>query len=244
MLAMRGRLPCPEIVAHRGASRYAPEHTHEAYRLALTQGADVLELDVRCAADGQLLVVHDPTLLRTAGERRRVNRLTRADLEGLAPEARPLTLDAVLERYGRAARLLVELKEPDAGWEGLVVDAVERHDLAPRVVLQSFDLGALRRLRLRAPHLRLCALHARRPSSRTLDAVARCASGVGVWHHRVDAALVAAARARGLTVHAWTVNSPAALDRMVGCAVDGLITDVPDVAVAAARAAAAAAQAA
>ena len=228
----------PEVIAHRGASAIALEHTDEAYDLAAVQGADVLELDVRATADGELLVVHDPTLARTAADPRRVDALTRAALDGLPPSVRPLTLDDVLQRHGGAARLLVELKDPEPRWEGLVVDAVERHGMADRVVVQSFDVAALRRLRLRAAHLPLASLHAGRPGSRTLDAVARCATGVGVWHQRVDAGLVAAAHARGLTVRAWTANSPAAIERVLALGVDGVITDVPDVAVAAVGAAA------
>jgi len=226
-----------EVIAHRGASAVAAEHTHEAYDLAVKQGSEVLELDVRPTFDGELLVIHDATLARTAGDERRVAALTRADLEKLDPPARPLTLAAVLERHGGSARLLLELKDPDPHWEGLVVDAVERHGMTDRVVLQVFGLSALRRLRLRAPHLRLSSLHCRRPSSRTLDAAAHCAAGVGVLHHAVDAGLVAAAHARGLAVNAWTVNSPVTIDRMLAAGIDGLITDVPDLAVAALAAA-------
>lgn len=147
--------------------------------------------------------------------------------------ARPLTLASVLERYGSSVRLLIELKDPAPDWEGLVIDAVDRHGLADRVALQAFGLAALRRLRLRAPHLRLSSLHRRRPSSRTLDGVARCARSIGVWHQAVDTDLVVAARARGLAVSAWTVSSPATIDRVLAAGVDGLITDAPDLAVAA-----------
>ena len=142
-----------QVIAHRGASAVAPEHTHEAYGLAVAQGAHVLELDVRATADGELVVVHDPTLTRTIGDARRVDTLTRAALAGLVPSTRPLTLDAVLERYSAALRLLVELKDPEPDWEGLVIEAVERHVADERVALQSFDVCALRRLRMRAPRL-------------------------------------------------------------------------------------------
>ena len=232
---MERLLPSREVIAHRGASALAPEHTHTAYDLAVAQGADILELDVRATADGDLLVVHDPTLARTTGDARRVDSLTRGALAGLTPSLRPLTLDAVLERHGAAAKLLVELKDPEPHWEGLVLDAVERHGAADRVVLQSFDMRALRRLRMRAPGLPLAWLHRRMPAPRMLDAVARCAEGIGVWHHHVDAGLVAAAHARGLVVHAWTVNSTAAIRRVLAAGVDGVITDVPNVAAAAVK---------
>src|SRR3954469_3555179 len=90
----------PEVIAHRGASAHAPEHTPAAYDLALAQGADRLELDVRPLADGTLAVVHDRTLARTCGDPRAVGRLAPEDLEALDPRRRPLLLEAVLRRYG------------------------------------------------------------------------------------------------------------------------------------------------
>ena len=55
----------PLLVAHRGASAVAPEHTIAAYEAALQAGADALELDVHLSADDQLVVIHDPTVDRT-----------------------------------------------------------------------------------------------------------------------------------------------------------------------------------
>src|SRR5678816_1957839 len=52
-------------VAHRGASGYAPEHTLDAYRLAITQGADYVEQDLQVSKDGVLVCLHDLTLERT-----------------------------------------------------------------------------------------------------------------------------------------------------------------------------------
>ena len=232
MGGVKGTAPSVEVIAHRGASAAAPENTDEAFDLAVAQRADVLELDVRITLDGELVVVHDATLARTAGDPRRVDSVTRAELEQLAPPVRPLMLAAVLERHARSARLLLELKDPEPRSEALLAEALERHGITDRLALQVFDLRALRRLRLRAPRLRLCSIHRRRPSARTLGAVARCATAVSVWHERVDAGVVAAAHARGLTVSAWTVNSPAAIDRMLAVGVDGLITDEPDIAAA------------
>src|SRR5688500_11837575 len=107
-----------EVIAHRGASGYAPEHTFAAYDLALDQGADRLELDVRVAPSGELVVLHDPTTRRIGRE--------------------PLTLDAVLARYGRETRWLVELKDPAPAWEQRVVDALRGHGVIDRAVVQSF----------------------------------------------------------------------------------------------------------
>src|SRR5687767_10794848 len=64
------------VIAHRGASGYAPENTLPAFELAIVQGADALELDVRLTADGVPVVIHDPTLERTIGRPARVGDLT------------------------------------------------------------------------------------------------------------------------------------------------------------------------
>lgn len=72
------------VIAHRGASAYAAEHTFAAYDLAIAQGADMLELEVRATADGQLVVLHDRTLLRTAADPRPI----RQDAGGRARGAR------------------------------------------------------------------------------------------------------------------------------------------------------------
>ena len=59
----------PMLIAHRGASGYAPEHTMAAYRMALEQGADFIEPDLGVTSDGQLVSVHDDTLERTTNVR-------------------------------------------------------------------------------------------------------------------------------------------------------------------------------
>jgi glycerophosphoryl diester phosphodiesterase len=225
-----------DVVAHRGASAYAPEHSFAAYDLALAQEADVLELDVRRTADGGLVLVHDPTLLRTAGHPRAVDGLTRDAIEELDAATRPPTFEAFLERYAGAPLLLVDLKDPTPEWEGRVVEAIERHALRERAIVQSFDLEALRRLRRRAPWLTLSALLTRElvPCDH-LDAAAEFASGVGPWHGAVDAAVVEAARARGLAVRPWTVDDPAEMKRLLGLGVDAIITNAPDVGVAVVR---------
>ena len=55
-----------KIFAHRGASAYAPENTLEAFRLAMEQGADGIELDVQLTKDGELVVIHDETIDRVS----------------------------------------------------------------------------------------------------------------------------------------------------------------------------------
>ena len=224
----------PAVIAHRGASADAPEHTAEAYDLALALGAEWLELDVRPMADGTPLVVHDATLQRTCGDPRAVRDLRPADLADLDPLTRLLRLEEVLERHGAAARYLVELKEPGPEDARRALDVVDRHGLRAHVALQSFDHAALRAARALDPDVALGALYLPRLPGRSIRAhlprVARWATAIAPCATSVDASVVGAAHARGLAVHAYTVNEPAEMQRLLGLGVDGLITDVPGVA--------------
>src|SRR6185436_9208589 len=71
------------VIAHRGASAYAPENTMPAFELALRHGADMLELDVQRSADGALVVYHDETTERWNGRKRRAIDCSLAELRAL-----------------------------------------------------------------------------------------------------------------------------------------------------------------
>ncbi|MEU3045002.1 MULTISPECIES: glycerophosphodiester phosphodiesterase [unclassified Streptomyces] len=127
-----------QVVAHRGASEDAPEHTLAAYRKAIEDGADALECDVRLTADGHLVCVHDRRVDRTSNGRGAVSALELADLAALdfgswkdAPESPDwkdpsltsvLTLERLLELVsdaGRRVELAIETKHPTR-WAGQV----------------------------------------------------------------------------------------------------------------------------
>ena len=219
-----------EVIAHRGASGDAPENTLAAFDLALEQGADALELDVRPAADGSLVTVHDSTLARTTGDERAVEDITGEELHRLDHPASPTTLDAVLERYGATTRYFIDLKDPAPAWERRVLDAIERHGAAGRVTLQSFDTAALVRLHAVAPALPYSTVYRRADSvDIDLDAVPSFATGIAPWHPHVDADLVARAHARGLAVRPWAVDEAAEAERLLGLGVAALFTNLPRV---------------
>ncbi|MFB6438577.1 glycerophosphodiester phosphodiesterase [Streptomyces sp. NPDC056411] len=140
--ARPGRPPI-SVVAHRGASEDAPEHTLAAYRQAIEDGADALECDVRLTADGHLVCVHDRRVNRTSNGRGAVSTLELADLATLdfgswkdeaygneAPDRQHedpertsvLTLERLLELVADADRrveLAIETKHPTR-WAGQV----------------------------------------------------------------------------------------------------------------------------
>lgn len=177
-----------QVIGHRGASWDAPEHTVASWDLALTQGADWLEFDLQQTADGELVVLHDETLDRTARgpvdrcrgavADHRVAELAACDVgvwfnadhpdraRGAYVGQRIQTLDDVLVRYGARAGLYIEIKNPDEspGMEDALLAALERHGLTDsdagrrRLLVQSFSADALQRLHARAPTLRLVQL--------------------------------------------------------------------------------------
>ena len=228
----------PLLIAHRGASADAPESTIAAFELALEQGADGLELDVHLSADGHPVVIHDFTLERTtdgAGpvSALRVRELKRLDAGGWHDRRfhgqRIQTLQEVLERFRDRTRFWLELKGGPALYPGLeerVVSTIEIYDVVDRVVVQSFDPAAILEVRALNREIRVGAVVARAPLDRavlvpgTVDAVcpalAACSAG-----------LIGEVRQAGLDCHAWTVNEPAQVDRLVGWGVSGIITDRP-----------------
>ena len=215
-----------EIIAHRGASAAAPEHTWHAYDLALADGADTLEIDIRLTADGRLTAIHDATLWRTARDPRAVADVTRADIKRLPKAVRPLRLSRILERYERRCRFLLDLKEPTPVMQRRLFGLVRDLGLEHAVVVQSLDGGSLRRLARRG--LAVAPLHERQPGERALDRARDVgAAGVTVRHQHVSPELIAGAGRRGLAVRAWTVNEPREAARLAALGVDGLITDDP-----------------
>ena len=212
----------PLVLAHRGASRAATENTPEAFRLALALGADGVELDTRRTARGDLVVHHDPGLAGTP-----VRRLVDPPLPGLAA-----ALDA-----SAGGIVNVELKtdgDAPGGVAGAFCGLLQRRSGRDRVLASSFDPVALRVVRALRPGVPTALVVG--PDG-DLGAALREAERA---RHRalhpkselVDRSLVERARALGLALHAWTVNDADELRRLAALGVDGLITDVPDVALA------------
>jgi glycerophosphoryl diester phosphodiesterase len=235
----------PLILAHRGASRRAPENTMAAFRLAAQLGADGIELDVQLSKDGEAVVMHDSRVDRTSDGHGCVGDLTLAELRTLdaggwyasefAGERIP-TLAEVLHELGPRLVLNVELKTAGlfgGGLEVEVVRLVEDAGLGERVILSSFDPLALWRVRRLNPHLSTGLLYAPDSSlvvrGRWLQALARPAALHPRWD-TLDGSDVAAAHRQGLAVRPWTCDDPGGLRRLIAWGVDAIITNVPDVA--------------
>lgn len=218
----------PEVVAHRGASTRRPEHTLAAYELALRQGADGLECDVRLTRDGHLVCVHDRTIDRTSGGSGVVSAMTLEELRrhdfgswhGGVP-AELLTLETLL---GLAAdhgkRLFVETKHPvrhGGRVERALAEQVDRHRVD--VTMMSFSVVAVHRFKKLRPEVPTVLLYDRLwPKNRPWFAD-YAGPGVHLLRRHPD---------RGRGVYAWTVDDPADIALCRERGVRFLATNNPD----------------
>jgi glycerophosphoryl diester phosphodiesterase len=238
------------VIAHRGASGYAPENTLSAFELAIAQGADALELDVRLTADGVPVVIHDATLERTTGRPAKVgdlslDQLLEADAgERFSPDrgktfpfrGRGLlipTLQDVLRAFP-ATPLLIDLKESRA--QEPVRRLLVEEQAISRCVLASDDAAALIGfaeqpfLRAASPQEISRLYWGTMLRKMTAAAGYRLLSVPARYRGlRVPTrGFVAAARTMGCPVHVWTVNRASLARRLWECGVAGIVTDLPD----------------
>ena len=226
------RLERAAVLAHRGASAYAPENTLEAFDLGVAMGADALEFDLRPTADRELVALHDPTLERTLGDPRELARVLVAGLEGLDPARRPPTIDAILGRYGDSTRYAIELKDPDPAVERGLLSAMERHGVSDRVLVMSFEPACLERIKDLAAEIAVCQLYRKAVAPDVvladLDRFAAVGRTIGRAAELIDLRLMEAARERDLAVYAYVVNEEAEMERLLRLGIAALITDAPD----------------
>jgi glycerophosphoryl diester phosphodiesterase len=228
------------LLAHRGASADAPENTLEAFREAVAQGADGVELDAMVCGSGEVVVCHDEDLLRLAGIDWKVSRtpyrkLRRLDVGtplGFAKAQIPL-LEAVLEVLPRTVQLNLELKGEEADDRGLclkVVELVRRHGWEERVLVSSFNPLHLLRVAIAAPTLRRGYLID--PDKRfwlhgMVVAPVVSSHSVHPSAEAITPARVEAWRAAKLELAAWTVDDPEEARRLQRLGVRYCITNRP-----------------
>jgi glycerophosphoryl diester phosphodiesterase len=232
----------PLIYGHRGASAQAPENTLAAFQLAYDQGADGIELDAKLSADGEVVVIHDPTVDRTTQGKGAVNRLTMAQLRALDAgiwkgetfkgEKIP-TLAEVLVAFSGRIIINIELTNYASDYDGLpqrVVELVRKFNVEDSVIISSFlqsNLLAVRRLWPEAP-LGILA-QAGFPGAINRSAFSRWVAPRYLHPHVSDVSerLVNREKVAGRSLNVWTVNAPADIRRMITLGVGGVITDDP-----------------
>jgi glycerophosphoryl diester phosphodiesterase len=245
------------VHGHRGARSLRPENTLPAFEYAIQVGADVIELDVVVTKDNVPVVWHDPVLpsalCKGPQAKPVVRELTLAELreydcgwlknpafprQVTVPGTRISTLDEVFALAGKSrVEFNVEIKmfrdRPELTplpeeFARLVLDAVRKHKLEQRVIVQSFDFRPLKAMKELAPGIRLAALFNGRKEDFAAIAAEAGVRIVAPHYSLVTPDKVKAAHAAGLQVIPWTANEPDDWKRLVACGVDAIITDDPE----------------
>ena len=242
----------PLVIGHRGYCQFAPENTLPSFKLAMTAGADLVELDYHHSKDGKLVVIHDSDLDRTTDatnrwrqQRIKVASKTAAEIQSLdagswfdakyAGTKIPLLAEA-LDTIQQGSVTLIERKhgDPDA-----CIKLLRDKRLINKVVVQSFDWQYLREFHEQEPAQILGALgpptllpDGKKPSGQSKDFSAawfddlqKTGAKIAVWNDQVSKQSVQLAHERGLKVWVYTINDPALANRLLDMGVDGLITN-------------------
>lgn len=231
----------PVVVAHRGASAYAPENSLAAYRKAIKLGAKAAETDVHMTLDGHVVVMHDTSTDRTTGVPHVLAQTPWSDLQKLgvgtwfAPEfagERLPDLGQLLDVTRGRMVLVVEIKAGTGIVEG-VRQAVDARGMRPEIVIFSFDASAIAEARSAMPDVP--AVYLLKPQGERYSpadvgtAAATGATAVGFSYTRLDPPTIDAAHAAGYPVFVWTVNDPDVARALRDQGVDAIISDKPDV---------------
>ncbi|MGW7072643.1 glycerophosphodiester phosphodiesterase [Streptomyces sp. NPDC054855] len=249
----------PLVVAHRGASAYAPENTFAAIDKAADMGFRWVENDVQRTKDGELVIMHDDNLKRTTNVEElfpdrapwKVADFTAAEIARLdagswfSPKyagQRVPTLKQYMNRVSRNHQKLVfEFKKPELypGIEKQGLDVLrktgwlDKHHVKSKLVIQSFSADSVKTVHKLRPDIKTGFLGT--PAVADLPEYAKFSDQINSTHGSISGEYVSAIHAlkgphrKRLEIFTWTVNDAAAAKRVAGFGVDGIITNTPDV---------------
>lgn len=234
-----------QIIAHRGASQYAPEHTAAAFDIAILMRADYIEMDVQLSKDNYLVVVHDKLVNRTTNGTGEINDLTVRQLKSLDAGSwfhprytgeKILTLNEVIDRYHKKVKFLIEIKnqKENPHIENILVQTLLHHfpaDKLSGVIVQSFDYHSVKKIKKLVPQIQT-GLLLNIQSSITKDSVKEWAKHVNYVNPHfliINKQVVNVLHDFGLKVFPWVISNKKMAYEMISFHVDGIITNDPKI---------------
>ena len=234
-----------KIIAHRGWSGKYPENTMLSFREAAMIESDGIELDVHLSKDGEVMIIHDEALIRTAGVEGVVSDYTRSELERISAGKTkndefgftPIpSLEEYLDFISKTNLFTnIELKTAPTYYPGIeekVMRLVKRYNYVDRVVFSSFNWLSIMKLKMLEPTVKAGVLIA----SPRIENIGYELSDIGfdTYHPEyklIDKSVVAQCHRNGIAVNVWTIDKEEEMRNCNNLEVDGLITNNPDLAI-------------
>jgi glycerophosphoryl diester phosphodiesterase len=246
-------LPRPRVFGHRGAAGLAPENTLPSFALAVELGATYLELDVHGTRDGEIVVIHDPSLERTTNGEGLVREHVFSAIDLLdagyqfSTDGRHFPYRGQGVRIPRLATLLarfpelrfnIEVKQESPPIVDAVLDVIRRARCIERVLLAAEHDSIMAVIR-RAVGDEIATSFS---AGEVVEFFGRMGGGIDGYEplgralqiptsyndiELITGESVAAAHRLGLEIHAWTINDRAEIERLLSLGVDGVMSDLP-----------------
>ena len=232
------------IIAHRGASGYAPENTMAAFELALRMGATEVETDVQFTKDRKVVIFHDTNLDRITSGKGRVSNHTLEELRRLDAGSwfkpppgwersyageRIITLEELLQRFGTRLTYHAEIKEYQEGLVAATIATIEEKGLSDNCFITAIDKRSAMEARRLAPKIRVGWAIPRSFNKGTLDEAKRQGfNQVIVEVQEADPEVVKYGQEMGLEIRASTIRDRDAMIRAVEAGCNGMTINWPD----------------
>lgn len=234
-------IPTFAILGHRGVRGHAPENTLVSFARAAQYHANMAELDIHLSLDRELIVMHDPLVDRTTNGTGLICEKTLKEIKELdagswyGPEFKGETvptLQEVIDLLKGRLPINIEVKGNGTvlypGIIDLMIETIEKNNLADSVVISSFHKDYVLEVRKKAPYLQAALLYSK-PIVNAWEEAAEYGYHLHAKYTLVDEQLVGKAHESGLVVRAWNPNEAEDMRAMIALGVDGIATDYPEV---------------
>jgi len=237
----------PIIIAHRGASAYAPENTISAFEKAIEMKALIIETDVHQTKDSMVVIMHDLSVDRTTNGKGLIKDISSSDFKQLSIKQQktilkenPPTLEEAIIAINGRCKLLIELKKGNSYYPNIekhIVDLISKYNAQNWIsTIHSFEKEPLINFAKRDSSINLQKLivfnlplvsfnfdkHFNKDDFKNWE-------GVNVYYKFCSKRVIKKIHKLGKTVYVWTVNKPRKARKLAKRGVDGIITNKPDI---------------
>lgn len=232
-----------KIIAHRGASGYAPENTMEAFKLAIKQKADMIETDVHLSKDGTLIIMHDETIDRTTNGIGYIKDMTFKELNQFNANNHMEQfefcsipkLDELLQLIKQHQILLnIEIKTDIINYPGIeqkLIDIIKLYNVEDQIIYSSFNHYTLKNIKQLNPNAKIAILYSQALYKPWEYAKKINAQYIHPYYPNLRIPeYIKHCHELNIKVNTWTVNQRFNMKELINLKVDGIITNYPDIA--------------